>query len=71
MILLRHARVRTELREHCGQVVAAADHRVLVRRPERDVAAPRLAAGTIQVGPVLDQQPQHLGSAAAPTAWAT
>ena len=57
---------RAELGERRGDVVAVADHGVLVGRPERDAAAPRLAARTVEVGTVRGEQPDRRRAATAP-----
>ena len=56
---------RSELGQRRGDVVAVADHRVLVRSAERDVAAPGLAAGAVEVGAVGVEQPDRLRPAPA------
>jgi len=45
-------------------VVTPANDGVLVRRPEREVAAPGLAAGSVEVTAVFCQQPQEFGASA-------
>ena len=55
-ILGRHGRVCAELGQGFRNIVATADDRVLVRRAQRDVAAPSLTARSVQVGAVLGEE---------------
>jgi hypothetical protein len=54
-----------ELGERPRGVVAAAQDRVLVRRPQGHVSAPGFAARPVEVAAVLGEQAQELGAAAA------
>jgi hypothetical protein len=65
-VLGRHVVRRAELGQGLGRVGSAAQYGVLVGRAKRDVAAPGLAARCVELGPVLDQQPQLLRSAPTP-----
>ncbi len=62
----RDRRRAAQRSEHLGVVGPPAQHGVLIRRAQRDVAAPELASGPVDVGAVLDQEPERLRAAAPP-----
>jgi hypothetical protein len=64
-VLRLDVRRRAELREHLRLLVTAADDRLTVRRAKRHVSAPELAAGAVELGAVLREQPQERGTAPA------